>query len=67
MNLNFIAAAVLLVPTAILIAICFKNANPEKLAQHGYADLSKTTVLLHAICCITLTAAILLSLRHKPI
>jgi 1,4-dihydroxy-2-naphthoate polyprenyltransferase len=67
MNPNFIAALVLLVPMVILSAICFKTANPEKLAQNGYADLSKTTVLLHAICCIALTLAILLSSRHKPI
>ena len=67
MNLKFSAALVLLVPTVILSVICFKNANPEKLAQHGYADLSKTTVLLHAICCIALTLAILLAPRHKPV
>jgi 1,4-dihydroxy-2-naphthoate octaprenyltransferase len=64
MNLKVSAAAVLLVPTVILSTICYKKANPEKLAQHGYADLSKTTVLLHAICCIALAAAILLS---KPV
>jgi len=66
-GLNIPASAVLLIPIIFISAICFKNANPEKLAQKGYIDLSRNTILLHAIGCIALTAAILLSLQHKPV
>jgi hypothetical protein len=59
--LNAPASAVLLIPTISISTICFKNAEPERLSQKGYAGLSKTTILLHAIGCIALVAAILLS------
>jgi len=60
-NLNSLASAVLLIPIISISAICFKNADAEKLAQKGYIQLSKTTILLHTISCIALVAAILLS------
>jgi 1,4-dihydroxy-2-naphthoate octaprenyltransferase len=63
-NLNALASAILLIPVIFLSTVCFKNANPEKLAQKGYIDLSRNTILLHAIGCIALTVAILLS---KPV
>jgi 1,4-dihydroxy-2-naphthoate octaprenyltransferase len=56
-----LASAVLLMPIIGISAICFKNADAEKLSQKGYAALSKTTILLHTIGCIALVAAILLS------
>ena len=62
--LNALASAVLLIPTVILIAICFRNADAGKLAQKGYADLSKSTILLHTAGCIALVAVILVS---KPV
>ena len=60
-NLNSLASAVLLIPIISISAICFKNADAEKVAQKGYIQLSKTTILLHTISCIALVAAILLS------
>jgi 1,4-dihydroxy-2-naphthoate polyprenyltransferase len=59
--LNLLASAVLLIPIISIGAICFKNANAEKLSRKGYTELSKTTILLHLIGCIALVAAILLS------
>jgi 1,4-dihydroxy-2-naphthoate octaprenyltransferase len=63
-HLNTLALIILLIPIVGNSAICLKNANPEKLVQKGYADLSKTTILLHTIGCIALIAAILLA---KPV
>jgi 1,4-dihydroxy-2-naphthoate octaprenyltransferase len=63
-NLTTIASVVLLIPIFALCAMCLRKANPEKLSQKGYADLSKATILLHTIGCIALLAAILLS---KPV
>ncbi|MCX5633399.1 MAG: 1,4-dihydroxy-2-naphthoate octaprenyltransferase [Phycisphaerae bacterium] len=60
-NLKALASAVLLIPTISISAICFKNADAEKLSQKGYTALSKSTILLHTIGCIALVAAILLS------
>jgi 1,4-dihydroxy-2-naphthoate octaprenyltransferase len=54
-------SAVLLIPIIGISAICFKNADAEKLSQKSYTALSKTTILLHTIGCIALVAAILLS------
>lgn len=51
---------ILLIPIIILSALCFRNANPEKLSQQGYAELSKSTILLHFVGCIALTFAVLL-------
>lgn len=59
--LSLLASAVLLIPIISIGAICFKNANAEKLSRKGYTELSKTTILLHLIGCIALVAAILLS------
>ncbi len=58
-HLNTLALLILLMPTIGISAICFKNANAEKLAQNGYIDLSKTTILLHTIGCFCLLAAVL--------
>ena len=63
-NLAAIASAILLIPVFVLCAMCLRNANAEKLAQKGYADLSKSTILLHTIGCVALLAVILLS---KPV
>ncbi|MGB8226604.1 MAG: 1,4-dihydroxy-2-naphthoate octaprenyltransferase [Sedimentisphaerales bacterium] len=60
-NLKVLASAVLLIPTISISAICFKNAEAEKLSQKGYTALSRVTILLHTIGCIALIAAILLS------
>jgi 1,4-dihydroxy-2-naphthoate octaprenyltransferase len=60
-NLNIPASAIFLISIISISAICFKNADAEKLSQKGYTGLSKTTILLHATGCITLVAAILLS------
>ena len=56
-----IQGMIFILPTIILSAKCIKNADTEKLSQIGYADLSKSTILLHSIGGITLSAAILLS------
>lgn len=40
---------------------CKKNNDPEKLAQNGYSDLSKSTILLHTIGGAALFAAVLLA------
>ena len=63
-HLDTLALLILLMPIIGISTICFKNAESEKLVQKGYADLSKTTILLHTIGCITLIAAILLT---KPV
>jgi 1,4-dihydroxy-2-naphthoate octaprenyltransferase len=63
--LNAIASAVLLISMVFPIAICFRNADTEKLAQKGYADLSKSTILLHTVGCVVLITAI--SLFAKPV
>ncbi len=63
-SLHLFAAAILLIPIIGVSAICFKNADAQKLAQKGYIDLSKTTILLHFIGCVALFAAILLT---KPV
>jgi 1,4-dihydroxy-2-naphthoate octaprenyltransferase len=63
-HLDTLALLILLIPLIGISTICLKNANPEKLAQKGYSDLSKSTILLHTIGCIVLIAAILLS---KPV
>lgn len=47
--------------TFILSLRCKRNADPEILSQIGQADLSKATILLHAIGCIALFIAILFS------
>ncbi|MBU1260466.1 MAG: 1,4-dihydroxy-2-naphthoate octaprenyltransferase [Planctomycetes bacterium] len=57
--LSTLALMTLLIPVIVISTICFKNANPEKLAQKGDADLSKTTILLHTIGCVCLWAAVL--------
>ena len=62
--LEAIASAILLIPIIGISAICFRNADADKLAQKGYIELSKTTILLHTIGCIALIGAILLS---KPV
>ncbi|MBN1795071.1 MAG: prenyltransferase, partial [Sedimentisphaerales bacterium] len=58
--LDTFALVTLLIPVIVISAICFKNANSEKLAQKGYADLSKATIVLHTIGCFCLLAAVLL-------
>ena len=60
-HLNTLALLILLIPVIGIITICFKNAKSEKLAQKGYAELSKTTILLHTIGCVCLLAAVLLA------
>lgn len=45
----------------ILSVKCQKKCDLEKLSQKGYADLSKTTILLHAIGCLVLFAVILIA------
>lgn len=60
-NLTAFASAVLLIPIVSISVVCFKNANAEKLSQKGYAELSKTTILLHTIGCVALVIAILIS------
>ncbi len=60
-NLKALASAILLISIIGISAICFRNADAQKLAQKGYIKLSKTTILLHTIGCIALIAAILLS------
>jgi 1,4-dihydroxy-2-naphthoate octaprenyltransferase len=60
-NLKALVSAVLLIPIISISAICFKNADAEKLSQKGYTALSRATILLHTIGCIALVAAILLS------
>ena len=56
-----LAGIIFFLTTSILSLKCKKNADPEKLSQSGYADLSKATILLHTFGCIALIAAILLS------
>jgi len=56
-----LAGIIFFLTTFILSLKCKKNADPEKLSQSGYADLSKATILLHTFGCIALIAAILLS------
>jgi len=60
-NLNAFASAVLLIPIIGIGAVCFRNADVEKLTQKGYIALSKATILLHTAGCIALIAAVLLS------
>ncbi len=60
-SLHLFVSAILLIPIIGISAICLKNADAQKLAQKGYSNLSKTTILLHTIGCIALIAAILLS------
>ncbi|MDD5134134.1 MAG: 1,4-dihydroxy-2-naphthoate octaprenyltransferase [Phycisphaerae bacterium] len=51
--------------TAFILSLkCLKNANAEKLEQKGYADLSKSTILLHTFGCIALFIVILLQSKQ---
>ncbi len=59
--LNIFASVILLIFIIFISVLSFKNADAEKLSQKGYTALSKSTILLHAIGCIALIAAILLS------
>ncbi len=59
--LNKLASVVLLIPIIGIGAICFANADSEKLSQKGYIALSKATILLHTVGCIALITAVLLS------
>lgn len=51
-------------PTFFLCIKCFKTCQSEKLSQKGYIALNRATIMLHAVGCILLVAAILLS---KPV
>jgi 1,4-dihydroxy-2-naphthoate octaprenyltransferase len=56
-----LAGIPLLLIVFILSWRCKKSNDPEKLAQNGYSDLSKSTILLHTIGCVCLFAAVLLA------
>ncbi|MBN1787039.1 MAG: 1,4-dihydroxy-2-naphthoate octaprenyltransferase [Sedimentisphaerales bacterium] len=58
-NVYALISAIFLIP--IIGIISFKKANPEKLAQKGYYELSRATIILHTIGGISLIAVTLLS------
>jgi len=60
-NSSRIIFPLLIMPFIIIALQCFRMANPVKLSQKGYVDLSKVTIFMHTVICIALIAAILLT------